>query len=367
MIIGVPKEIKNNENRVAAVPGAVSVLTHAGHKVLVENTAGLGSGISDEEYVAAGADIISSRDEIFDKADIIWKVKEPQPEEYALLREQQMLFTYLHLAAEPELIKVLMKNKVIAIAYETVEVNRTTPLLAPMSEVAGRMATQIGARFLEKVNGGKGMLLGGVPGVVPANVVIVGGGIVGINAAKIAIGMGAHVSVLDNDPQRLRYLDDIFGSKLDKIMSNPQTLAEAVARADLLIGSVLIPGSKAPKLVTKEMVASMQPGSVIIDVAVDQGGCIETIDHTTSHSEPTYQLFGVLHYAVPNIPAAVPRTSTYALCNVTLPYLLELANKGCEQVLNEKKPLTKGFNVIDGKIVCKAVAEAHGLEYSEIA
>lgn len=328
MIIGVPKEIKNNENRVAAVPGAVSVLTHAGHKVLVENTAGLGSGISDEEYVAAGADIISSRDEIFDKADIIWKVKEPQPEEYALLREQQMLFTYLHLAAEPELIKVLMKNKVIAIAYETVEVNRTTPLLAPMSEVAGRMATQIGARFLEKVNGGKGMLLGGVPGVVPANVVIVGGGIVGINAAKIAIGMGAHVSVLDNDPQRLRYLDDIFGSKLDKIMSNPQTLAEAVARADLLIGSVLIPGSKAPKLVTKEMVASMQPGSVIIDVAVDQGGCIETIDHTTSHSEPTYQLFGVLHYAVPNIPAAVPRTSTYALCNVTLPYLLELANKG---------------------------------------
>lgn len=366
MIIGVPKEIKKDENRVGIIPGAVSAIVQAGHKVLLQEGAGLGSGITDQEFRTAGAEMLPTMELVYERAEMIYKVKEPQPAEYELLREQQILFTYLHLAAEPELTRVLMEKKIVAIAYETVEVDRTTPLLAPMSEVAGRMATQLGAQFLEKVYGGKGILLGGVPGVAPGKVVIVGGGIVGINAAKIAVGMGAHVTILDNNPQRLRYLDDIFGSKVCKLMSNPHNLAEAVAGADLLIGAVLIPGTKAPKLVTEEMVASMQPGSVIIDVAIDQGGCISTIDRTTSHSNPTYEAYGVLHYAVPNIPGAVPRTSTYALNNVTLPYALELANKGVEQVLYENSPLTKGFNVLDGKIVCKGVAEAHCLPCSPI-
>jgi len=326
----------------------------------------VGSGITDQEFHTAGAEILPSMEAIYARAEMIYKVKEPQPEEYALLREQQILFTFLHLAAEPELTRVLMEKKVIAIAYETIEVNGNTPLLAPMSEVAGRMATQLGAQFLEKVYGGKGILLGGVPGVAPARVVIVGGGIVGLNAAKIAVGMGAQVTILDNNPQRLRYLDDVFGNKVVKLMSNPHNLAEAVAGADLLIGAVLIPGSKAPKLVTAEMVASMQPGSVIIDVAIDQGGCIATIDRTTSHSDPTYTVYDVLHYAVPNIPSAVPRTSTFALSNVTLPYALELANKGLEGVLGENSPLVKGCNVIDGKVVCKGVAEAHCLPCSPI-
>ncbi|MDO9534334.1 MAG: alanine dehydrogenase [Bacillota bacterium] len=366
MIIGVPKEIKKDENRVAIIPGAVSALVQSGHKVLIQEGAGLGSGISDIEFKAAGAEIVSTMELIYDRAEMIYKVKEPQLEEYDLLREGQILFTYLHLAAEEGLTKALMEKKVVAIAYETVEVEKTTPLLAPMSEVAGRMATQLGARFLEKRQGGKGILLGGVPGVAPANVVIIGGGIVGINAAKIAVGMGAHVTILDNNPQRLRYLDDIFDGRLSKMMANPYTIKDAVASADLLIGGVLIPGTKAPKLVTEEMVETMQLGSVIIDVAIDQGGCIATIDRTTSHSDPTYVLHGVLHYAVPNIPGAVPRTSTYALNNVTLPYALELANKGYEQVMSENSPLKKGFNVVGGKIVCQAVADAYGLECSAI-
>ena len=363
MIIGVPKEIKKDENRIAVTPAAVSVLVQAGHKVIIQKGAGLGSGIADLELQKAGAEIVPALEDVYQRAEMIYKVKEPQPEEYPLLQEKQILFAFLHLAAEPDLTRVLMEKKVAAVAYETVEVNGNIPMLAPMSEVAGRMATQLGAHFLEKAHGGKGILLGGVPGVTPGHVVIIGGGIVGLNAAKIAIGMGARVTVLDNNPQRLRYLDDIFGSKLVKLISNSHNIAEAVAQADLLIGAVLIPGSKAPKLVSTEMVKSMQPGSVIIDVAVDQGGCIATIDRRTSHSDPVYTFFDVLHYAVPNIPGAVPRTSTFALSNVTLPYALELANKGLEKILAENVPLARGCNIIDGKIVCKGVAEAHSLPW----
>lgn len=366
MIVGIPKEIKKDENRVAITPGAVTALIQAGHTVLIEGGAGTGSGISDAEFQAAGAGIVHTAEELFARADMIYKVKEPQPAEYALFREGQVLFTFLHLAAEPELTRVLMDKKVVAVAYETVAVDGTIPMLAPMSEIAGRMATQIGAHFLEKASGGRGVLLGGVPGVSPASVVIIGGGIVGINAARIAMGMGARVTILDVNVQRLRYLDDVYGSRLRTLYSNPQNMAETVARADLLIGAVLIPGAKAPRLCTAEMVKTMQPGTVIVDVAIDQGGCIETIDRITSHSEPTYERFGVLHYAVPNIPGAVPRTSTFALNNATLPYALELAGKGYERVIAEQSPLCQGINVIDGKLVNKAVAESLAIPCSDI-
>ena len=363
MIVGVPREIKKDENRIAIVPGAVAAFVQQGHRVLIQKGAGLGSGITDEEFITAGAEILPSLEAVYKEAELIYKVKEPQPEECGLLSEGQILFTFLHLAAEPQLTRVLMEKKVVAIAYETIEVNGAIPLLAPMSEVAGRMAVQVGAQFLEKQYGGKGILLGGVPGVTPGHVVIIGGGVVGINAAKMAIGLGARVTVLDINLARLRYLDDVFGSRIMTVYANPYNIAEAVAGADLLIGAVLIPGAKAPKLCTAQMVTGMQPGSVIVDVAIDQGGCIETIDRTTCHSEPTYEHCGVIHYAVPNIPGAVPRTATYALNNVTLPYALELANKGYGKVLEEKTPLLKGFNVFRGKVVHKAVAEALGLEY----
>lgn len=361
MIIGFPREIKKDENRVATTPGAVIALVQAGHTVLVEKGAGEGSGIKDAEFQSAGAVLAASAEELFDRAAMICKVKEPQTAEYALLREGQILFTFLHLAAEPELTAVLMAKKVVAVAYETVEVGGTIPMLAPMSEIAGRMAIQIGAHFLEKAMGGRGVLLGGVPGVPPASVVIIGGGIVGINAARIAMGMGARVTIIDINLQRLRYLDEIFGSRLRTIYANPQNIAYCVARADLLVGAVLITGAKAPRLVSAEMVKTMAPGTVIVDVAIDQGGCVETIDRVTSHSVPTYVRYGVLHYAVPNIPGAVPRTSTFALCNATLPYVLELAEKGCAQIIAAQTPLCQGINVIDGKLVNKAVADSLNL------
>lgn len=367
MIIGIPKEVKKDENRVAATPGAVATLVQAGHQVLVEKGAGIGSGIQDEQFITAGAEIISSREEVFERGEMIYKVKEPQREEFDLLREGQILFTYLHLAAEPELTQVLMQRKVVSIAYETVEIDKQLPMLAPMSEVAGRMATQVGTQFLEKKRGGKGILLGGVPGVAPAKVVIIGGGVVGVNAAKMAIGMGAQVTILDIDTKRLRYLDDVYSNRITTLASNPYNIADAVAGADLLVGGVLIPGAKAPQLVTADMVSRMQPGSVIVDVAIDQGGCIETIDRITTHSEPTYLKYGVVHYAVANMPGAVPRTSTFALSNATLPFALELANKGYRKILEEKSFLVGGFNVLDGKIVHEGVAVAHSLPYELVS
>lgn len=364
MIVGVPKEIKTNENRVGLVPAGVSALIKAGHRVIVQKSAGEGSGISDVEYARAGAEMVDTLEEVYREAEMIVKVKEPQPQEYELFREGQILFTYLHLAAEEALTKCLIDKKVIAIAYETVTgPDGTLPLLTPMSEVAGRMSVQIGARLLEKHNGGAGLLLGGVPGVPPARVTIIGGGVVGTNAAKIALGMGAQVTILDINPDRLRYLDDIFYGRIRTLMSNAYTIAEAVQDADLLIGAVLIPGARAPKLVTEEMVEAMRPGSVIVDVAIDQGGCIETVDRVTTHTEPTYVKHGVIHYSVANIPGAVPRTSTFALTNATLPYVLELANKGWLKAIKENPGLANGVNIIDGKVTCPGVAEAFGLPY----
>jgi len=367
MIIGVLKEIKNNESRVAITPAGVEVLSKAGHNVIIEDQAGKGSRISNEDYIAAGAIIISSPAEVFRIADMIMKVKEPQPQEYNLFKEGQILFTYLHLAAEPELTQALLTKKVAGIAYETIQLeNGTLPLLTPMSEVAGRMAVQIGARFLEGPEGGKGMLLGGVPGVPPAEVVIIGGGIVGTNAAKMALGMGAHVTVLDKNTERLRYLDDIFANRITTITSNTYNIANAVEKADLLIGAVLVPGAKAPRLVQEEMVKSMEPGSVIVDVAIDQGGSIATIDHVTTHKDPVYERFGVIHYSVANMPGAAARTSTYALTNATLPYALELANKGLD-ALKDNVALSLGVNVYEGKVTYAAVAKALNLEYTPLS
>lgn len=363
MIIGVPREIMTGENRVAVTAGAVRVLVSAGHKVLVERGAGEGSMIGDDQYANAGAEIVAGPEELYQRAAMIYKVKEPHPSEYGLLREGQLLFAYLHLAAAAEVTRVFLEKKVIGVAYETVSVDGILPMLVPMSEIAGRMATQIGAHYLEKSNGGKGLLLGGVPGVTPAEVVILGGGIVGVNAARVAMGMGAKVTVIDINLQKLRHLDGANGGRLVTLYSNPSNIAQVVAKADLLIGAVLIPGGRTPLLCSAEMVRSMQQGAVIIDVAIDQGGCIETMDRTTCHSEPTYERYGVLHYAVPNMPGAVPQTSTYALSNATLPYALELAGKGWERVIAEKTPLCEGINIIDGKVVNRAVARAHSLEY----
>lgn len=363
MIIGVPKEIMTGENRIAVTPGAVRVLVNAGHKVLIETGAGVGSTIDDQQLAQCGAEIVSGPQEIYERAEMIYKVKEPHPVEYDLLREEQIFFAYLHLAAAPEVVRLFIEKKVIAVAYETVAVEGMLPMLVPMSEIAGRMATQIGAHFLEKSNGGKGLLLGGVPGVNPAEVVVLGGGIVGLNAARVAMGMGAKVTVIDNSLQKLRHMDGANGGRMVTLYSNPDNIAQAVAKADLLIGAVLIPGGRTPVLCTAEMVKTMQPGAVLIDVAIDQGGCIETMDRITCHSEPTYERYGVQHYAVPNMPGAVPQTSTYALSNATLPYALELANKGWEQVVYERTPLTQGINIIGGKVVNRAVAQAHSLEH----
>ncbi|RRJ64049.1 alanine dehydrogenase [Paenibacillus oralis] len=362
MIIGVPKEIKNNENRVALTPSGAYSLVSAGHQVLIEKNAGAGSGFTDAEYTAAGARLAGQAADAW-SADLVIKVKEPQPSEYAYFRKGLILFTYLHLAPEPELTAALRDKGVTAIAYETVEVNKTLPLLTPMSEVAGRMAVQIGAQFLEKPYGGKGILLGGVPGVKRGKVTIIGGGVVGTNAAKIAVGLGADVTIIDLNPDRLRQLDDIFGARLQTLMSNPQHIAEAVEESDLVIGAVLIPGAKAPKLVRENTVKAMRPGSVIVDVAIDQGGIFETVDRITTHSDPTYVKHGVVHYAVANMPGAVPRTSTFALTNATLPYALELASKGLYAALNDRPALRRGVNVAGGAITYDSVAKDLHYDY----
>ncbi|WP_446476004.1 alanine dehydrogenase [Bacillus velezensis] len=362
MIIGVPKEIKNNENRVALTPGGVSQLIGNGHRVLVESGAGLGSGFTNEDYVSAGAEILEDRKQVWD-AEMVMKVKEPLAEEYAYFRQGLVLFTYLHLAAEPELAKALTEKGVTAIAYETVTDGRSLPLLTPMSEVAGRMAAQIGAQFLEKPKGGKGILLAGVPGVSRGKVTIIGGGGVGTNAAKMAVGLGADVTMIDLNADRLRQLDDIFGHQIKTLMSNPVNIADSVAEADLLICAVLIPGAKAPTLVTEEMVKQMKPGSVIVDVAIDQGGIVETVDHITTHDNPTYEKHGVVHYAVANMPGAVPRTSTLALTNVTVPYALQIANKGAAQAIEDSPALKAGLNTANGHVTYEAVAKDLGYDY----
>ncbi|WP_368504138.1 alanine dehydrogenase [Alkalihalophilus sp. As8PL] len=363
MLIGVPMEIKNNENRVAMTPASVMTLVQAGHHVLIEQHAGLGSGFEDEQYIQAGAEIEADPAAIWEKADMIMKVKEPLPSEYAYFRKGLILFTYLHLAAEAELAKALVEKEVTAIAYETVQVGRTLPLLTPMSEVAGRMASQIGAQFLEKPKGGKGILLSGVPGVKRGKVTVIGGGVVGTNAAKIAMGLGADVTIMDLSPERLRQLDDLYGTDIQTMMSNPLNIAEAVAESDLVIGAVLIPGAKAPKLVTEEMIKTMKPGSVVVDVAIDQGGIIETVDRITTHDEPTYTKHDVVHYAVANMPGAVPRTSTIALTNVTIPYALQIASKGVHRAIEENPALELGLNTAAGTVTYEAVARDLGYEY----
>ncbi|YCA45044.1 alanine dehydrogenase [Bacillus sp. JZ8] len=357
MIIGVPKEIKNNENRVALTPAGVVSFINAGHEVLIEQEAGSGSGFTDKDYTVAGAQIVKNVEDVWSQAEMIMKVKEPLLSEYCYFREGLILFTYLHLAAEPDLAQALKDTGVIAIAYETVVENGTLPLLTPMSEVAGRMAAQIGSQFLQKSNGGKGILLSGVPGVNRGKVTIIGGGVVGTNAAKIAIGLGADVTILDLSASRLRQLDDIFGNGIKTLMSNPSNIAEAVAEADLLIGAVLIPGAKAPKLVTEEMVKEMKPGSVIVDVAIDQGGIVETVNQITTHDNPTYEKYDIVHYAVANMPGAVPRTSTIALTNVTVPYALQIANKGVFKAIFDNESLKLGLNVANGEITYEAVAK----------
>ncbi|MFC4183352.1 alanine dehydrogenase [Saccharococcus thermophilus] len=365
MKIGIPKEIKNNENRVAITPAGVMTLVKAGHEVYVEKEAGIGSGFFDEEYEKAGATIVPSAQDAW-AAEMVLKVKEPLPEEYAYFREGLILFTYLHLAAEEALTKELMNKKVIGIAYETVQLaNGALPLLTPMSEVAGRMSVQVGAQFLEKPHGGKGILLGGVPGVRRGKVTVIGGGTAGTNAAKIAVGLGAEVTILDINAERLRELDDLFGDRVTTLMSNPYNIAEAVQQSDLVIGAVLIPGAKAPKLVTEEMVRSMSPGSVLVDIAIDQGGIFETTDRVTTHDDPTYVKHGVVHYAVANMPGAVPRTSTLALTNVTIPYALQIANKGYRDACLQNEALLKGINTLNGSVTYEAVAKAHGLSYTD--
>jgi alanine dehydrogenase len=359
----VPKEVKDNEYRVSLPPGGAASLVQHGHRVLVEKGAGEASGFSDEEYRKAGAEIVPTHADAFNKAEMVIKVKEPIEPEYRLMRPNLLLFTYLHLAAEEKLTRVLMEQKVSAVAYETVQLpDGTLPLLTPMSEVAGRMSIQVAAHYLEKMNGGRGKLLGGVPGVRACEVAIIGGGTVGINAAVIALGMGAHVTIIDKNIDRLRYLNEVLHGSLTTLSSNPRNIADTVGAADVVIGAVLIPGAKAPRLVAKEMIASMNPGTVVVDVSIDQGGCVETARPTT-HSNPTYLVDGVIHYCVTNMPGAVPRTSTYALSNVTLPYAIELADYGFTEAVQRNPALAKGVNVYAGHITCQGVAEAFGLDY----
>lgn len=366
MIVGLPKEVKDNEYRVGLVPAGVKALTMAGHAVLVQKAAGEGSGISDQEYITAGAQLVDTAEEAWSRADMVVKVKEPIASEYGLLRESLILFTYLHLAPARELTKAMLDSGVIGVAYETItDQHGHLPLLTPMSEVAGRMAIQVGATYLEKINGGRGVLLGGVPGVAPGRVTIIGGGVVGTNAAKIAVGFGAAVTIIDRDLERLRYLDDVFGSRIRTLASNPYTIHESVAQSDLVVGAVLVPGAAAPKLVPREMLKDMPRGAVIVDVAVDQGGCIETTKPTT-HSQPTYYVENVLHYGVTNMPGAVPRTSTFALTNATLPLALKLARYGVEEAFKRDPHLKNGANTYKGKVVYEAVATDQGLDYTPI-
>ena len=367
MIIGVPKEIKDNETRVGLVPSGVTALREAGHEVLVETQAGEGSSITDREYMQAGGAILSTATEVWKRADLVVKVKEPQPSECTYFRPGLTLFTYLHLAPLPELTNRLLEARVNGVAYETIrERDGSLPLLTPMSEVAGRMSVQVGAQYLERPNGGRGILLGGVPGVAPANVVILGGGIVGTNAAKMAIGMGAHVTIIDRNLNRLRELDDIFNGQVVTLASNSWTISENLKTADLVVGAVLIPGASAPRLVRREMIANMKRGAVVVDVAIDQGGCFET-SHATTHTEPVYFVDGVLHYCVSNMPAAVPHTSTFAHTNATFPYLLELANHGLEGACERLPGLKQGVNTYNGYITYAGVAESQGRPWRELA
>lgn len=363
MIIGVPKEVKDLENRVAMTPSGVHEFVTRGHTVLVERSAGEGSGYPNEEYAAEGAELVDGPDDVWGRAEMIVKVKEPVPAEFGRMGDGQILFTYLHLAADEELTRALVDRGVQAIAYETVQLpNRQLPLLTPMSEVAGRMSIQVGAHYLERPQGGRGMLLGGIPGVVPANVVVIGGGVVGTNAAKIALGMGANVTIIELNVDRLRYLDDTLHGRITTLASSRKNIANAVADADLVIGSVLIPGARAPKLVTAGMVEAMRPGSVMVDVAIDQGGCFET-SKPTSHSDPTFEVNGVVHYCVTNMPGAVPRTGTQGLTNVTMPYALAIADKGWREALAADEALAKGANVVNGQVTYEAVANAFGIPF----
>ncbi|AUW93621.1 alanine dehydrogenase [Sulfobacillus thermotolerans] len=364
MRIGLPTEIKIDENRVALTPAGVMALTRDGHQVLVQEGAGIGSGFLDDQYRSAGATLVRDAASVWNEADMVVKVKEPLPDEYQYFRRDLVLFTYLHLAPEPGLTHALVESGITAIAYETVQApDGSLPLLTPMSEVAGRMATQIGAHFLEKAQGGRGILLGGVPGVLPGKVLVIGGGIVGTNAARIALGLGADVTIVDINADRLRQLDDMFHGHVRTLMSNEYNIADAVKTADLLVGAVLIPGARAPHLVSEAMVQTMQTGSVIVDVAIDQGGSIATIDHVTTHTNPTYVKYGVVHYAVANMPGAVARTSTLALTNVTLRYARQLAQHGAVRAMQLDPALAKGLNVYQGQVTFQAVAESHNLPY----
>lgn len=366
MRIGVPTEVKNNENRVAMTPAGVVNLSLYGHEVYIQSGAGLGSGFTDEDYASAGATIVETAEQAWNQ-EMIMKVKEPIASEYGYFREGMILFTYLHLAPEPELTKAMLDSKIVGIAYETVQLpNNTLPLLTPMSEVAGKMSTQIGAQFLEKIHGGGGILLGGIPGVSRGNVTVIGGGVAGTNAAKVAVGMGANVTILDLNPDRLRQLDDLFGRDVQTLISNPLNIAQSVESADLVVGAVLIPGAKAPKLVTEDMIKSMKPGSVVVDIAIDQGGIFETSDRVTTHDDPTYVKHEVVHYAVANMPGAVPRTSTIGLTNVTVPYAVQIANKGYKKAILENEALKKGVNTLEGYITYKAVADDQGAEYKSV-
>lgn len=363
MKIGIPKEIKTNENRVSLVPAGAEALVGAGHTVYVEKGAGEGSSFTDEQYVAVGAKILPTADAVWKEAEMIIKVKEPIAVEWPRMRKGQVIFTYLHFAADEKLTRAHMESGAVCIAYETVELpSRELPLLTPMSEVAGRMAVQEGAKYLEKLYGGRGVLLGGVPGVPPGKVVILGGGVVGVNAAKMAAGLGAKVTILDTSLPRLRYLSDVMPANVQMIFSNRQNILEQIATADLVVGGVLLPGAKAPKLIRKEDLKLMRPGSVIVDVAIDQGGCVETIKATT-HENPVYTVDGIIHYGVANMPGGVPRTSTLALTNATFPYAFKLANKGWKQALREDPALLKGLNVAEGKVTYAGVAEAFGMDF----
>jgi alanine dehydrogenase len=367
MLIGVPKEVKDHEFRVSVTPAGVREYRARGHQILVQRSAGEGSGFADDEYAAAGAELVGAATEVFDRAEMILKVKEPVPAEYDLLRPQQLLFTYLHLAANAPLTHALVRGNVQAVAYETVQLdNGALPLLTPMSEVAGRMAVQVGAHHLEKAHGGSGTLLAGIPGVPGAEVVVIGGGVVGANAAQIALGMGANVTIIDRSLERLRQLDSILHGRVNTLASNSENVAAAVRRADLVVGAVLLPGAKAPRIVSEEMVTTMRAGSVVVDVAIDQGGCIATARPTT-HSEPTYVAHGVVHYCVTNMPGAVPRTSTIGLANATLPYGLDLADYGIEAAISRDPELARGVNVIDGHVTHPGVAEALEMDYTPLA
>jgi alanine dehydrogenase len=367
MIIGVPKEVKDQEARVGLLPSGAKALVEAGHKVLAQAGAGLESSLADNEYKDAGATIVSTAAEVWNKSDLVVKVKEPQPSEYQFLRPGLTLFTYLHLAPLPELTDKLLESRVNGVAYETIrESDNSLPLLTPMSEVAGRMAVQVGAQYLEAPMGGRGILLGGVPGVAPATVVILGGGVVGHNSAKMAVGLGAHVIIIDRNLNRLRELDDIYSSQIVTLASNDYTIRESLRHADLVIGAVLIPGASAPRLVRRDMLSSMKKGSVMVDVAIDQGGCFET-SHATTHTDHIYFVDGVLHYCVSNMPAAVPHTSTFALNNATFPYLLELANRGLEGACRHSKALCEGVNTYQGHVVYPAVAESQGKQWKELS